>query len=67
MDHYNQAIEFLCRANEEKDKRLNALEKKQNEVVTADTMRDRLRQVENDAKKFAEDECGRVQGRMKDL
>lgn len=30
-------------------------------------LKDRLRVMENESKKFTEDECGRVQGRMKEL
>lgn len=55
MDFYNQSIEYLCRSHEEKDKRLVALEKRQAELVPNDILKDRLRAVENDAKKFAED------------
>ena len=43
------------------------MEKKQGDLVLNDNLRDRLKGVENDSKRLVEDECGRIQGRMKEL
>lgn len=67
FDCYNQAIEYLCRVGEEREGRVCGVERRQGEMVTVEGMKERLRVVEGEGRKFAEDECARVQGRMKEL
>ena len=64
---YNQAIDFLYKRQDDRDARFTAIERKLDEFVVRDDLRERLKKTKDEAKTYTDDENNKVVNRLKEL
>ena len=67
MDMYNQAIDLLYKRQDDRDARFTAIERKLDEIVVRDDLRERLKKTKDEAKTYTDDENNKVVNRLKEL
>lgn len=67
MDMYNQAIDLLYKRQDDRDARFTTIERKLDEFVVRDDLRERLKKTKDEAKTYTDDENNKVVNRLKEL
>ena len=67
MDLYNQAIDLLYKRQDDRDARFTAIERKLDDFVVRDDLRDRLKKSKEEGKAYTDDENNKVVNRLKEL
>lgn len=67
LDMYNQSIDLLYKRQDDRDVRFAAIEKRMEEFVTREDLRERIKKVKDEAKTYTDDENSKVVNRLKEL
>jgi hypothetical protein len=67
LDIYNQAIDVLYKRQDDRDSKFANLERKIDELVTMDSMRDRLKKTKDESTTYTDQENSKILTRLKEL
>lgn len=67
LDLYNQAIDVLYKRQDDRDSKFATLERKVDDLVTTDNLRDKLKKAKDESQSYADQENSKLLNRLKDL
>ena len=67
LDLYNQAIDVLYKRQDDRDSKFATLERKVDDLVTTDNLRDKLKKAKDESQSYTDQENSKLLNRLKDL
>jgi hypothetical protein len=64
---YNQSIDLLYKRQDDRDSKFSAIERRLDEFVGREDLRDRLKKSKDEGKAYTDEENGKILSRLKEL